>query len=842
MDNLIDSDVMNLKKICFLTLSLFAITSDGADITRVYRPVRYSRGNTNLIPVQHVDDASWIWATTNRPVMHQFDDWSTYTMAEGSSDVEFLKFRKEFDVKEGEGELIFDVSGDERFYLTLDGVFVARGPNRGPVENWQYQTYSVKNLKPGRHVFEAVVWKVGIHSPMAQVSHRGGFVFSAEGVYDAKLTTGKTTWKVAEIDNVKALKIPNEAWEVGGQFEVKGRGPYAVEPKAWRDAVVVRNHAGMKGRGICGVRTVGWMLFPTQLPDQTEERIPVGAVRAVARNVEWRSRHTYSEEDCRDPLVGKINDFLKNGGKLVIPANTRFQAAVDLGVYKCAYPILKMKGAKGARVSWTWVESAIDAKTKRKANRNEIIGKYLRGYGDDFISDGAIGEFSTPWFRCGRWCRIDVETLDEPLEISEMYLISSRYPLEMESAFSATPDAAFGEIREICARAMQMCAHETLFDCPYYEQLMYAGDTRVQLLVLAAMSNDERLIKRAIECYDLASRDDGTVPMSWPQRGIQESFTYTLAYLLMYGDYVMNGTDRQWLKARLSGFRKTMSGVEYYENKEGLLEDVPGWPFMDWPVGWHGGMAPGSFVGDGVNAEINLFWLLALESAVKVEKALGNDDIAEHWAKKATKLKSKIFEKFWCVKRELLSDTPQMKHFSEHAQALGIISGVLEGKNAELALKHLLEDKDLARCTVYFSYYLFEAFFKMDRGDLFLKRLDLWRDYLKLGVTTLLERPENEKIQARSDCHAWGAHPIWFMQTGLAGIKSDGEFFSRVLIKPSPGSLKRIKASHPHPKGMITVDLEFLGDGVSGYVDTPVEGCFKYKNTTLTLKAGINRF
>jgi hypothetical protein len=251
-------------------------------------------------------------------------------------------------------------------------------------------------------------------------------------------------------------------------------------------------------------------------------------------------------------------------------------------------------------------------------------------------------------------------------------------------------------------------------------------------------------------------------------------------------------------------------------------------------------MAPGSFVGDGVNAEINLFWLLALDTAVKVEKAIGNDDIAAHWAKKAEKLRRKIFEKFWCAKRGLLSDTPEMKHFSEHAQALGIISGVIEGKNAEIALNRLLEDKDLARCTVYFSYYLFEAFFKMDRGDLFLKRLDLWREYLKLGVTTLLERPENEKIQARSDCHAWGAHPIWFMQTGLAGIKSAGTFFSRVHIKPSPGPLKEIKASHPHPKGMITVDLKFDGAKVSGYVDTPVDGVFEYGDFSVPLKKGRN--
>ena len=27
-----------------------------------------------------------------------------------------------------------------------------------------------------------------------------------------------------------------------------------------------------------------------------------------------------------------------------------------------------------------------------------------------------------------------------------------------------------------------MCAHETYMDCPYYEQLQYGGDTRLEIL------------------------------------------------------------------------------------------------------------------------------------------------------------------------------------------------------------------------------------------------------------------------------------------------------------------------------------------------------------------------
>ena len=806
-----------------------------ASESRAFREPRVTRSNTNILKLQPIDDASWIWAPK----------------AEGTPAV--LKFRREFDVEEGDGTLVVDVSADERFYLTLDGRFMARGPNRGSVENWQYQTYLLDALKPGRHVFEAVVTRLGDDAPLAQLSCRGGFILKANGAYDAKLTTGKAKWQVGRMPGIKPTGSGNGVWGTGSQFEISGRGPYAGEPESWTGAVVVRSGAGAKGPRIVGLRTKDWMLFPSQLPDQTEFPVRPGEFRAATHDAKWREEHCYSEAETNAAEVAGLNGVLDYGRPFAVPARTRLQAAWDLGRYTCAYPVLATKGGKGSRISWTWAESARNAGKHnhgRKGDRSRIVGMYLDGYGDVFAPDGGEGEFSTPWFRCGKWCRIDIETGDEPLEITGLAMMESRYPLEMESEFYApdlldsesAPDLAV--IRRICERAMQMCCHEMLFDCPYYEQQMYPGDTRVQLNVISAMTRDDRIVKRAIEMFDLATRDDGMCPMNYPTRGIQESLTYTLCYLCMYGDYTMNHTDREWLRARLPGLRKSMAGVEYYENAEGLLENVPGWCFIDWTTGWEpGGTAPSGRYGEGVNAEINLFWVLAMQSAALTERALGNDLQAEYWERKCAALKRRIVDKFWSADRELLADTPSKRDFSEHAQALAIAGDVLPADKRESAFRHLVEDADLKRCTVYFSYYLFDAYFKMGRGDLFLEKLSLWQGYADRGLTTLLEAPDagkNGQKEPRSDCHAWGAHPIWFMQTGLAGIKSAAPFFEKVLVEPCPGGQSVIIARHPHPKGWIAVDLRFKDGKAEGTISTPVPGVFVFGDVRKELQKGNN--
>ena len=783
---------------------------------RAFRPARVTRGDTNIMRQQPIDDASWIWAPGDK-----------------TTSPRFLKFRKTFDVSAEDGTLVLDVSADERFVLRLDGNFVARGPNRSAVENWQYQTY-VANLAPGPHTLEAAVWTLGDTGPLAQLSWRGGFVLKASGAYDEKLTTGKTPWQVGDIRTLEPNGAEAGVWGTGCQWIVRGVGLEDAEPAEWSEAVVVRGGAGAANWVNWGLRTPGWMLFPSQLPDQTETRVCPGAVKAVAYDTGFRGPHVFTAAEAE-----KTFDIT---APLTVPANTRMQFAWDLGRYICAYPEVTIRGGKGGMVAWHWAECARDAKTRLKIGRNDIAGAFLSAYGDQFVSDGRDeAVFTVPWFRCGKWCRVDVVTGEEPMTVS-FALRESRYPLEMESEFSSPDDPSLADIRRIAARSMQMCCHEMLFDCPFYEQQMYPGDTRVQLNVLSAMNRDERMIKRAIELYDFATRDDGMCPFNWPTRGLQEGASYTLCYLLMYGDYVMNHTDKAWLRARIPGMRKSMAGLECYENKDGLLENLPGWNFLDWVVGWEGdGTASGCHHGAGLNAELNLFWLLAMQGAAKVESALGNDLQAQYWLAKSEKLKTMIVKKFWNAERGMFVDNPRDKSkcFSEHAQCLALIGEVLPSDEARELFDKLISEKDLKRCTVYFSFYLFETYFRFGRGDLFLKRLDLWRDYVKEGLTTTKEQPDPPGQESRSDCHAWGSHPIWFMQTGLAGIKSDASFFEKVRIAPCPGGLKKIHAVHPHPRGQIRVDLDFDGEKVSGTVSTPVPGVFTFGGRTVELKSGV---
>ena len=781
-------------------VSIVRLKDDAAAARRAFRPERYSRGDAGVHVVQPVDTAAWVWPA------NLVDEIAV-------APERYLRFRRAFRSPGGTARV--DVSADERFVLLLDGRIVARGPNRGTVENWMYQTYDL-DLPAGEHALEAVVWRIGEAAPLAQLSWRGGFILKAEGEFDALLSTGKAQWQVGELKGTHSDGSLERArsWGCGAGFSVRGTGLASELPQAWTNAVVVREAVRTVEDNQVGIRRHGWILFPSQLPDQTE----------------W----------CVRPGAFKTGDVAK-GAPFTVPPRTRKEILWDLENYYCAYPVLRTSGGEGARVTWGWSEAMREANGRKTRDRGEWQGKKFVGFTDRFLPDGRKdAEFTTPWWRCGRWVEIAIETADAPLTVEDVSIVESRYPVEDESRFECD-DGTVAPIRRLCARGMQMCAHEMLFDCPFYEQQMYPGDSRVELRVLAAMSGDDRLVRRAIELFDYGRRESGLVPMNHPSRGLQESVTYSMCQLMMYADYVRYHANVDWLKARLPGLRHTVDAVAQHENEEGLLAALPGWSFVDWVPTWQNGNAP-----DGdtelPSAVNNFYWAMTLEGVADVERALGHEEMARLRERQAARTFAAAERLFWDEGRGLYADTVRHDTFSEHAQCLALACRAIAEERAGRVFGGLVSDPGLSRCTVYFSYYLFDTYFKFGRGDIFLKRLDLWRNYVRQDLKTPLESPDIGEREARSDCHAWGAHPLVFMQRGLAGVTSSAPFFGRVRVAPCPGALRVIRSRTPHPKGFVETDLAFDGDCVSGTVSLPagVAGEFVWKGRVRRLQSGVN--
>ena len=815
----------NVKKSTFglsIALALTAACQASAvQVRQVFRAERLDRGDTNVRRVQPIDEAAWVWMPGHDRwgVAADFESWNV-RFGIKTYPVDFFHFRRTF-ASDGSA-LRFDVSADERFVLYLDGRQIAQGPQRGLVDHWFYQSYEVTDLPAGPHTLEAVCWQLGLHAPLAQLSFRGGFILKAEGAYDAELSTGKAAWEVARLTNTEMTnRGTSKTFGVGSQCRQTGTGFVNERPaeSEWRKAGVVRDGVRVNPHG---AHTKGWMLFPADRPDQTYALKTPGRVVNVS-------------QDLTKPFT--------------VPADTTLDLWWDLDDYYCAYPELETAGGKGAVVEWGWTESLQDAKTPgyggrgAKGNRDEWKGKaFLQTLADTFVCDGRADAFFTaPWWRCGRWCRVTVKTAGEPLTVRRLALAESRYPLAVDGAF-ACDDPSMDAITRICRRTMASCMHEMLFDCPYYEQQMYPGDTRIQLQVLNALTRDARMTRFAISAFEWDRRHDGMVPMNFPTRGTQESATYTLCWLMMFGDYARWHDDADFLRHRLPGARASLMGLSLYENAEGLIANLPGWSFLDWVQGKDGfphGVAP-----DGESprpsALNNLQYLLALQSVAYADEAIGEKNFARQWREKADRLARAILATYWDASRGLLADTVAKDRFSEHGQAMAIIAGILTPERRASALAALeRRDSALAPASSYYAYYLFDAFAACGRADLIRARLDMWRQFLAWGARTAFE---TQHCESRSDCHAWCACPLYFQQSAFAGVRPDSPFFRTVRVAPQPAGFRQVRAKTPCPKGVVETDLNFEGKGVSGAVTLPagLTGVFEWQGRTLPLKAGKN--
>jgi alpha-L-rhamnosidase len=745
-------------------------------------------------------------------------------------------FRKTFMLAEKPASFVVHVSADNRYKLYVNGTMVSLGPARADVYHWNFETVDIAGyLQAGNNIIAAVVWNFGDYRPEYQVSFRTGFILQGNTAKEKLVDTDKS-WKCIKDSSYTPLQ-PDllYTYYVAGPGEKIDFSKYPVnwENRNYNDAGWKQAKQIVSGlpKGVFQ-SDLSWMLVPRSIP----------SVELTAQRLQAVRSATGISLPAAFPL---------HKTALTIPANTSATILLDNSFLTNAFPVIQFSKGKDAHITLGYAEALYinEGNNKnwkaqnKKGNRNETEGKRFVGVKDELISDGSNEQtFTSLAWRTYRFLQIEIKTAAEALNIDDVYGIFIGYPFELKAKF-VTDDKELEKIFETGWRTARLCAVETYMDCPYYEQLQYIGDTRIQALVSLYNTGDDRLMRNAITQLDYSRMAEGITLSRYPTANAQEIPTFSLWWIGMLNDYWMYRDDAAFVKQFLPGVRQVLHFFSKYQQQDGSLKNPPYWEFTDWAEdrGWHSGVPP---IGDdGSSAALDLQLLWAYQLAARLEDSLGMKVFANEYSKNASILMQTIKTKYWDNTRQLFADTKEKKLFSQHTNTLAILTNVVKGEKARQLAEKTIADTSLTQATIYFQYYLNQALRKTGLGNLYPDRLQIWKDNLASGLTTWAEISDINA--ARSDCHAWGASPnIEFFRTVL-GIDTDAPGFKKIKIEPHLGALKKAEGAMPHPRGEIKVSYAANPQGkLNAVISIPAgtTGVFVWKGKEYVLKIGETRF
>ncbi|MGB9610090.1 MAG: alpha-L-rhamnosidase N-terminal domain-containing protein, partial [Bryobacteraceae bacterium] len=515
-------------------------------------------------------------------------------------------FRRALEFASAPAKCLVHVTADSRYQLYVNGRRVVWGPARGDLFHWRYETIDLAPyLQPGRNVIAAIVWNDGPHAAIAQWSFRTGFLLQAVDTEHARLNTGPG-WRCLESAAYQPVPVPNYQptgyYAIGPMERVDAaRYPWGwqqpdFDDGAWPEARVglvasSREHRDAPTR---------WMLVPRPIPLMEERPERLARLRRA--------------EGVQPP-----EQFPSKPARVTVPPRSRASMLLDQGYLTCAFPELEVEGGRGAAITLRYAEALWQQLKPRrmKGHRDEVEGKEFIGYGDTFLADGGRRLYRPLYWRTYRYMLVEIETQDEPLDIVDLRATATGYPFEVKARFDS-PDPLHRKILETGWRTARLCAHETYMDCPYYEQLQYVGDTRIQALVSIYMTGDARLMRNAIEQIDASRTHEGATFSRAPSTLQQYIPPFSLWWIGMVHDYWRYVDDAAFVREMLGGVRAVLGFYERYQRADGLLGPMPWWNYVDWVEGWQAGCPPSE--PDVMPASIHMQWLLALQHATELEE------------------------------------------------------------------------------------------------------------------------------------------------------------------------------------------------------------------------------
>lgn len=766
--------------------------------------------------------------------------WNREAASRAPDETVLVYFRKAFLLEQVPKSLRIRVSGDTRYKLYVNGSFAEFGPVKGDRELWYADTVEIAPyLTTGENVIAAELLRYpeahnrGNHG-MFRTETPGFYLAEARVLEESRNTGGptpKTAWDTLPADGTAGFGISaGSTWKTHLEkgFRILCENPWfsplwILEDRVGDEAAVNWKTAGFDDSGwstaaVYPYRAVSQAvspgnLLPRPIPSLTKEpRVFVSL---------YGHRNTSAGADA-------WNALLHGAGTVTVPPHSREFAEIDAGEEMTGFLSLRMAGGRGAKIRILCSEGycrppeekASYTSRPKKGDRTDFANGQLEGYTDHYTAAGfgtatVPEEYAPFWFRTFRYLRLTVETGDEPLILTGFDYRETGYPLEVRTSVQVS-DATLAPVWDISLRTLKRCMHETYEDCPFYEQLQYAMDSRSQILYTYAVSADDRLARKCMDDFRRSQRYDGLTNCSYPCTGPNVIPGFSIYYILMLYDHMMYFGDREFLKPHLG----TADGIlEYFrrlQDERGIVGKSGGpngqaryWSFIDWTVQWdpQSGVPNANLTGP-ITME-SLLYILGLTAAADVNDYLGRHDTAAEYRTRADAVRAAV--NAWCTGANgMIQDGPGYEAYSQHCQVFAAITDTVTGerarKNLEITLDH---PEDYAQCSVAMAFYLFRALEKTGLYERTDACWDVWRRMVDDRLTTCVEN----SVTGRSDCHAWGALALYELPSVVLGVRPAAPGYAKIAVDPHPGTMTAASGDVITPKGTVHVEWTKREDG-----------------------------
>lgn len=343
-----------------------------------------------------------------------------------------------------------------------------------------------------------------------------------------------------------------------------------------------------------------------------------------------------------------------------------------------------------------------------------------------------------------------VEIEAENAKILDVELLIRHFPFPEKAWDIQISNKNIRAVFELCKSTVKYGTQEAFIDCPTREKGQYLGDTFISGIAHMYLTNDSRLIKRAIKSFSNSVKFSGKLLAVSNCSYKQEIADYSLLFPLMLWKYYNFTKDRDFLLEMLPCCDFICEYYKQFENSNHLLENAnEQWNLVDWPESLRD-----NYEFADVHNVINAFYYSCVNTTEKIKAEL-IINFTEH----SGNIKNS-YNKEFLSPNGLYRDNSKSENFSVHSNMLPLAFGI---SNDEKIADYLIERG--MRCGVYMSYFYLKALCNAKRYDDAINTIaseekNSWINMINEGATRCFEAWSLDQKHNTSLFHPWASAPI----------------------------------------------------------------------------------